>query len=151
MTKVVLTPNEIKPLCSDYLQHGRASEAWEIKSIEIEDEDLSALIQMTRYYLSKTDRKGFHLTVFSTLEFLSQLMIIYMHHWAGIEEKVLEGWMSECSTKMVRAIRNPDRITVKMKVRKIKKVKHHLYCIADYKVVDDHDGLFEISLKGFLS
>ena len=43
---------------------------------------------MRSAYVSGTDAGGFHLTIFSALEFASQLMIVYGHVWAGLEKKV---------------------------------------------------------------
>ncbi len=146
-----LTAQQIAPLISPYLTEGRKQESWSIESVEIDGSRLLAKIRMTSTYSSATDAKGFHLTIFSTLEFLSQLMIVYAHDWAGLSAKVREGWMVECSTRSLRAIRNPDDISVVMTVRKIYRRGVHLYCVADFRVTDDADGLFEVTLKGFLS
>lgn len=148
---VSLGQAEIQRLSSFYLREGRRQESWEIDEISILDRELSARVSMKSFFVSGTDQHGFHLTIFSTLEFLSQLMIIYAHVWAGIEEKIREGWMVESQTRSVRAIRNPERIDVSMLVRKIRKRGDNLYCVADYRVTDDAGGLFEVSLKGFLS
>jgi hypothetical protein len=59
--------------------------------------------------------------------------------------------MVESTTRAVRQIRNPDDIRVEMNVRQMRKHGEHLICIADFRVTDDADGLFEVSLKGFLS
>lgn len=142
--------DDVNAISSPYLKEGRKQESWEIQSIEIDQRVLRARIRMTSLYVSGTD-SGFHLTIFSTLEFASQLMIIYMHDWAGLPKKLREGWMVESTTRAVRQIRNPDDIQVEMNVRQIRKHGEHLICIADFRVTDDADGLFEISLKGFLS
>jgi hypothetical protein len=111
---------------------------------------LRARVKMTSLYVSQTD-SGFHLTIFSTLEFASQLMIIYAHNWAGLREKLHEAWMVESTTRAVRQIRNPDDIRVEMNVRQMRRLAKRLICIADFRVTDDADGLFEVTLKGFLS
>lgn len=149
MTKT-LSGEDVKAICSDYLQEGRKQESWAIRSIAIDDGFLRAQIGMTSVY-SPSPGSDFHLTIFSTLEFLSQLMIIYAHDWAGLERKVREGWMVESSTRSRRAIRNPDDIRVEMHVRQMRTRGEHLYCVADFRVSDDGDGLFEATLKGFLS
>jgi hypothetical protein len=146
-----LGPKEILPFASDYLHNGRKLESWQINSIAIEDKHLVADVSMTATYASTTDAGGFHLTVFSTLEFLSELMIIYAHVWAGLNAKVREGWMVESSAKLVRSIRDPEHIKVEMQAKSIRKRGDNLICIADYKVTDQYGGLFEVSLKGFLS
>lgn len=146
-----LYPKDFSALLSHYLTEGRKQDIWRIDLVEIQGDTLNAEISMQSFFASGTDAKGFHLTIFSTLEFLSQLMIIFAHHWAGVEKKVREGWMVESSVRAVRAIRDPENIRVEMQVRKICKRGIHLYCVADFRVTDEEDGLFEVSLKGFLS
>ncbi|NQW92745.1 MAG: hypothetical protein HQ446_01685 [Polaromonas sp.] len=146
-----LRPEQIKKLSSHYLNEGRKQESWQIGEIQIRGRELRTTVSMRSIYTSGTDSKGFHLTIFSTLEFLSELMIVYAHAWAGLPEKSKEGWMVESSTKSVRAIRNPDAIHVTMKIASIKKLGENMLCLADYAVTDDQGGLFEVRLKGFLS
>jgi hypothetical protein len=142
--------DDVNAISSHYLKEGRKQESWEIQSIEIDRRMLRARVKMTSLYISGTD-SGFHLTIFSTLEFVSQLMIIYAHDWAGLPEKLREGWMVESTARAVRQIRNPEDIRVEMNVRQMRRHGEHLICIADFRVTDDANGLFEISLKGFLS
>lgn len=144
-------PADIGKLSSAYLSEGRKQESWVIEAIEIDGDELLASISMRSTFVSATDAGGFHLTIFSTLEFLSQLMIIYAHAWAGLSEKQREGWMVESSTRSLRAIRDPKNIKVQMRARSIRRRGEHLYCVADYRVTDSGDGLFEVTLKGFLS
>jgi hypothetical protein len=146
-----LGEDEIARFASPYLNGGRKQESWRIDAIEIEDGRLLAEVSMRSTYVSGTDAGGFHLTIFSTLEFLSQLMIVYVHVWAGLREKSREGWMVESRTRSVRAVRNPERIQVEMTVRKMRQRGVNLYCTADYRVTDDQGGLFEVQLKGFVA
>jgi hypothetical protein len=146
-----LGPAEIGKLSSHYLNEGRKQESWRIEGIEITDNRLDARVSMSSTYVSGSDSQGFHLTIFSTLEFLSQLMILYAHVWAGLPEKRREGWMVESSTRSLRAIRSAENIRVEMTVLKMRKRGENLYCVADYRVTDDRDGIFEARLKGFLS
>lgn len=148
---LTLGPEQIQALSSHYLNEGRKQESWRIGDINIRGRQLSTTVSMRSVYTSGTDSKGFHLTIFSTLEFLSELMIIYAHAWAGLQKKTKEGWMLESSTKSIRAVRNPDQIKVEMKIAAIKKLGDNIICIADYSVTDDQGGLFEVRLKGFLS
>ena len=148
---LTLGPEQFKAWSSHYLNEGRKQESWRIGDINIRGRQLSTTVSMRSVYTSGTDSKGFHLTIFSTLEFLSELMIIYAHAWAGLQKKTKEGWMLESSTKSIRAVRNPDQIKVEMKVTAIKKLGDNIICIADYSVTDDQGGLFEVRLKGFLS
>lgn len=146
-----LGPADIEKLLSHYLTEGRKQESWRIDEIEVREDRLAARVAMKSTYVSGQDAGGFHLTIFSTLEFLSQLMIIYAHVWAGLPEKRREGWMVESSTRSVRAIRDPDCIRVEMSIRTMRKRGVNLYCVADCRVTDDGGGLFECRLKGFLS
>lgn len=148
---LTLGPEQFKAWSSHYLNEGRKQESWRIGDINIRGRQLSTTVSMRSVYTSGTDSKGFHLTIFSTLEFLSELMIIYGHAWAGLHSKIREAWMLESSTKSIRAVRNPDQIKVEMKVTAIKKLGDNIICIADYSVTDDQGGLFEVRLKGFLS
>jgi hypothetical protein len=148
---VSLNEDEIENLSSHYLSEGRKQESWKIKEVRIQGEKLSAVVTMRSTYVSGSDTQGFHLTIFSALEFLSQLMITYAHVWAGLENKTREGWMLESKTRTVRAIRNAERIEVEMVVRAMRKRGENLFCEADYRVTDNQNGLFEVQLKGFLS
>lgn len=148
---VSLEEDEIERLTSHYLSEGRKQESWKIKAVHIQGEKLSATVTMPSIYVSNADTQGFHLTIFSALEFLSQLMITYAHVWAGLAEKTREGWMLESRTRSIRAIRNAEHIQVEMVVRTMRKHGDNLFCVADYRVSDDQDGLFEVQLKGFLS
>ena len=149
--KIQLNTSDIKKISSDYLNEGRKQESWQINNVEIQGMQLMAEVSMCSVYLSKSDNEEFHLTIFSTLEFLSQLMIIYGHVWSDRTEKQREGWMIESHTRSVRAIRNPKQIQIKMTVQKMRKRGENLYCLADYQVSDPQGGLMEVQLKGFLS
>ena len=146
-----LSEDEIKRLSSHYLNEGRKQETWQIDRISVEGDRLDADISMKSLYLSDTDGGGFHLTIFSTLEFLSELMIIYVHVWAGLEEKTQEGWMVECKARNVKAIRNPDAIKVEMHVESIRRRGKTVRIVTDCRITDDQGGLFEVWLKGFLA
>ena len=111
-----LSVADIQNLSSHYLNEGRKQESWQIEEIEINGQRLTAKVSMRTTYVSDADAKGFHLTIFTTLEFLSQLMIIHAHVWAGLRKKIREGWMVESSTRCVRATRDPSNIKVEMGV-----------------------------------
>lgn len=149
--KIHLDPDEFSDLQSHYLHDGRKQESWRIGSIDIQNKKLKTTVTMTSIYKSDTDRNGFHLTIFSALEFASELMIIYAHAWAGFKQKSREGWMIESSTRNIRAIRDAEIIDIEMNVATMKKRGDNMICIADYRLTDSHNGLFEIRLKGFLS
>lgn len=146
-----LSDKDIQNYLSHYLNEGRKQESWKIDEITISGKKLTSRISMHSIYISDTDSGGFHLTIFSALEFLSQLMIIYTHVWAGLKSKSREGWMVESHTRTIRAIRNPKNIHVEMTVSTIRKRGVNLFCDARYRLTDDRDGLFEVRLKGFLA
>jgi hypothetical protein len=146
-----LDPQALAPLLSAYLTKGRKDDCWRIDRVEIEGDRLLAEVSMSSTYASASDPGGFHLTIFSALEFASQLMIIHAHVWAGLESKTREGWMVESTARAVRAIRDSQGIAVRMQVHQLRKRGEHLYCNADFTVTDSQGGLFEIGLKGFLS
>lgn len=150
LSKKILSQEEIARLSSVYLNEGRKQDAWELSHIEIEDKILTARIKMRSHYISPTDPNGFHLTIFSTLEFLSQLTIIYAHVWAGYTEKTREGWMIASSISSKQTIRDPENIQVRMEVASIKKVGENILAVTSSRVFDS-SGLFEARLKGFLS
>ena len=101
--RTTLAPADFAGLLSPYLTQGRREEQWRIDGIEIDGSELRARVCMPSSFVSGTDGAGFHLTIFTALEFASQLMIIYAHVWAGLERKVREGWMVESSIRSVRA------------------------------------------------
>lgn len=149
--RATLAPADFAGLLSPYLTQGRRDDTWQIDGVQIDGPTLQAQVSMRSTFTSATDAGGFHLTVFTALEFASQLMIIYAHAWAGLERKLREGWMVESSTRSLRAIRSAQAIAVAMQVRSMRRRGEHLYCVADYVVSDDAGGRFEITLKGFLS
>ena len=148
---VRLQPEEFQELLSPYLTEGRAQERWRIADVAIAGDRLLATVEMVSTYVSPTDRGGFHLTIFSSLEFLSQLLIILGHHRIGQERKTREAWMIESTARLVRAIRDPARIEVEIELATLRRRGENWYCIADCVVRDGDDGRFEVQLKGFLS
>ncbi|NES01583.1 MAG: hypothetical protein F6K22_01270 [Okeania sp. SIO2F4] len=59
---------------------------------------------MNSTFVSLTDADAFHLTIFSTSEFLSQLAIIYGHIWNWLTEKTFEAWVIESNFSYKNAI-----------------------------------------------
>jgi hypothetical protein len=145
-----LTPEEIARLSSSYLKEGKRQDIWEITDIVIENKILIAHIRMRSHYISPTDKGGFHLTILSTLEFLSQLMMIFVHVQAGYAEKTKEGWMLESAISCKRTIRDKENIEVRMELASMKKVKGSILVVSKSQV-SDKDGLYEATLKGLLS
>lgn len=149
--KIELNEDDIQKFSSHYLNEGRKQEAWQINHITIDDTVLNANVSMPSIYLSTTDNNKFHLTVFSALEFITQLMIVYMHLWAGRKEKVGEVWMIECSLQSRRVIRDPDNILVSITVEKIKERGENIYSTVSCKISDKEEGMMTFHLKYFLT
>lgn len=149
--KKIYSPEDVAAISSTYLAEGRKQESWEITRIEIDDDELLANVKMSSICESPTDDQGFHLTIFSTLEFLSQLKVIYVHLWDGLTEKTREGWMVDSQVSCKEAIRDPENIKVEMRFEKIRKVGEKVYSIAHCVVSDPQGGCFEARLKTLLS
>jgi hypothetical protein len=149
--RVFLSLDDIKDISSHYLNEGKKQESWQIDSVEVIGKRLTAQVSMPSIYLSKTNNDTFHLSILTTMEFVSQLLIIYLHVWAGLTQKKREGWMIESSTRSIHAIRDPKHIQVEMSVLKIKKHGENIYCIAEFQVTDRQGGLSEVKIKGILS
>lgn len=147
---LVLTPDQWVKISSPYLAGGKKDEEWEIVGIEITGKRLSAVVRMASVYLSETDGGQFHLSFITCLEFLSQLLIIYGHVWAGATEKTREGWVLESSTHNVRAIRDPEHIQVEMKVVSIRRVGVPVIAVAQFEVSDRLGGLCTARLKAIV-
>lgn len=145
-----LGPDDLVPISSPYLSGGRRDESWTIDWVEIGEDKLQAAVLINSPYISASDAGGFHVTIFSALEVVSQLLIVYMHVWAGLEEKVREVWMVESQTRSIEAIRDRT-ISVEMQATKMRKVGARIYSTVQFRVKGSSGGLFEISLKCFLS
>jgi hypothetical protein len=145
-----LGPSEIGALSSRYIDEGVKKDAWEIVEIDIADAILKARIRMTAFFVSPTDPGGFHLTIFSTQEFLAQLANIYLHLAAGYATKSRETWMRECAISSRKVIRDPENIHVEMDFFGQKQLGDSLAAMARCRVYDDQGGLFTARLKGLL-
>jgi hypothetical protein len=146
-----LGPAEIAAYASPYLTEGRRQEVWRIEEVVIEGDRLEARVAMTSTYVSATDTHGFHLTAFSTLEFVSQLVIIYGHVWAGLDCKTREGWLLEASIRTEHAIRDPERIDVAIVSTSVRRLRDNVIGTSDFVVTDSSGGRFTGRLKSFLS
>jgi hypothetical protein len=145
-----LGPEEIAALSSVYIDRGVKQDAWEILEIDIDGALLRARIRMTAFFVSPTDPGGFHLTIFSTQEFLAQLANIYLHVAAGFETKCRETWMRECAISSRKVIRDPENIRVEIDFFGQKQLGDSLAAMANGRVYDDQGGLFTARLKGLL-
>ena len=146
-----LTSDEIERISSQYLSQGRREDIWEIASAQVKGDTLTASVRMRSYYRSPHDVGGFHLTSFSTLEFLSQLFIIYGHVLAGLTEKSQEAWMMESSISCRKAIRSADDIRVEMQFRTLRKMGARMLGEARARVWDEQGGEFTATIKALLA
>ena len=141
---------EIADLSSSYIDEGVKLDAWEIKNINISGKLLKAEVGMVSFFVSPTDPEGFHLTIFSTQEFLAQLANIYLHVAAEFKTKCRETWMRECTITSRKVIRNPEKIFVEMDFFSLKKIQDTVVSMARCRVYDDQGGLFTARVKGLL-
>jgi hypothetical protein len=147
---MILNAQKIEKISSYYLKEGHNKDLWHIDKVEIIENTLLSRVRMLEYYISNTDNNAFHLSYLTALEFVSQLQIIFMHSWAGLELKTKEVWMIECRMKSHKIIKNPHTINVEMIATKMFKRSNIYYCIADHRVTDDQDGFFEIRIKSVM-
>ena len=145
-----LGASDIARLSSVYIDEGTKRDVWKIGEVRIQDHLLTAEVQMKTFFVSPTDPRGFHLTIFSTQEFLAQLSNIYLHLAAGYREKERETWMSESSIVTKSPIRDPHSISVEMEFFKLKRLGDALFARARCRVFDARGGLFTAELKGML-
>lgn len=148
---VRLGPAEIEKISSHYLSEGLKQEAWKIDEVEVLGDRLTATVSMRSFYASDTDTRGFHLSFITALEFIAQLQIIYVHVWAGLQEKTQEAWLAETRIRSVHPIRDHGHMHVEMHVSSMRKRGAAFYCVANHRITDDQGGLFEIWLKGLVS
>lgn len=148
--QVQLGVSEIARLSSVYIDEGTKRDVWKIGQVKIQNHLLTAEVQMKAFFVSPTDPAGFHLTIFSTQEFLAQLSNIYLHLAAGYSTKERETWMSESSIVTKAPIRNPDNISVEMLFSQMKRLRGALFAKATCRVSDAAGGLFTAELKGML-
>ena len=141
---------QIAALSSMYIDEGVKQDAWKINSVEISGKQLKASISMRSFFISPTDAEGFHLTIFSTQEFLAQLANIYIHLYAGFDKKCRETWMRECTITSHTSIRNAEDIQVEMEFVSRKKLGETYVTSVKARVFDDRAGLFTARLKGLL-
>jgi len=97
-----------------------------------------------------SETQGFHLSGFTAMEIVSQLMIIYFHIKEGLEHKQSEVWLIENKMRCKQNIEDLDSIQVSMDMVAMRKRGDKSYCFANFSITDDKGGLFEITIKGIL-
>lgn len=147
--KKKLNQAQILGMSSPYLNKGRKDDTWSITEIEVDGTKSVSKIVMDSYYVSDTDI-GFHLSSFSTLEFLSQIFIVHHHIHIGQPKKMQEAWMMESSIKCKKAIRDPQNIFVSAEIKYIKKMGSRFLGIMNAEV-RDQTGLFTAEIKALIA
>jgi len=149
--KIHLNSDEVISISSDYIRNGRQFESWKLDEIIVEEKTAIMTASMLSIYPSITDTNKFHLSIFIAEEMVSQLIIIYLHIWSGKTKKTQEVWLKESSTKSIRSIRAMNNIKVEMNIETIRKRAETIFCIANYKITDENNGLLELKQKVILS
>lgn len=144
----ILNPDFIKSTSSVYISNADKREKWAIKNIIIDNQSLEASISIKP--LENNGNASFHLSFFSAMEFVSQLQIIYMHHYARLEKKTEEAWMIESSFESKKQIADFKNIHIKMNMTRIRSINKYLYCWATHHVTDSTGGLFLIKIKSVM-
>jgi len=143
----MLTPLEIKKLSSSYISETLKNESWQIDSVQIEENHLTAFISINSTYLSSTDGDQFHVSAFSMIEFHSQLMVIFMHLLTGYSEKTKEVWMAEVNSRSIRPIRSLENIKVEIDLVKMRHFNKTVFFIFESQTTDDQGGLSKHKFK----
>lgn len=144
-----LNHDEILEISSPYLNKGRKDDIWKITEIQVDGTKSYSKVMMDKYYVSATD-VGFHLTSFSTLEFLSQIFIAHHHILNNLPKKMQEAWMMESSIKCNKAIRDPLNINVTAEINYTKKVGSKFLGVMNAEV-RDKTGLFTAEIKALIA
>jgi hypothetical protein len=149
LTEKRFSAQEIENLCSEYIPRGLREDRWEIVGLHSDPSHMEAEVRMKSIYTPPGDADGFHLSSISAFEMVSQLAVIYMHAWAGHEKKCREVWLAECSLRCNKAVRDRDRILVRMQAKTMRKLGDRLLAKFDAEVYDRH-GRFSFSGTTFM-
>jgi len=135
---------------SEYLHVGRKSEDWHFRDINILASGLTCLMDISSPYISKSDDKGFHLSIFTVQEACVELLIYWMCQKAGLKRKPGEAWMKELSAKCLEPIRDCEGVQIHLKVKKNRCGTSILMAVGSFEIVGHSGGLFAVELKGVM-
>ena len=135
---------------SEYLHAGRKNEDWHFYGVEGSETGLTCLVDISSPYVSKYDKEGFHLSIFTAQEACSELLIYWICLKAGLERKPGEAWVKEFSSKFFKPIRNFKGIKIHLNVKKSRVGANLLVAVGSFKIVGSSGGLFEVELKGMM-
>jgi hypothetical protein len=141
----------IKNTSSTYISIGRKQEEWVINDVKVNDQSLIGDISMTKFFSQHEMNQDFHLPVFAAIEFIAQLQIIFMHHWAGMSKKTREVWILESNFKALSPIKQAENIKVEIKIEKIKMIGDKIFCCATNHVTDKTGGHFKVWTKSIMT
>ena len=94
----IVTMSNISGFQSEYLHVGRKCEDWSFRDVQFVPNGLTALMDISSPYVSSHDRKGFHLSIFTTQEACVELLVLWTCHKACLKSKPGEAWMKEISS-----------------------------------------------------
>lgn len=149
--RVDLDAEGLRPYASEFLERGTKQDAWALESVTVAGRHVTAFARMTSTYSSPTDPGGFHLSIFATLEMLSQISNVYLHLLAGYDRKTREVWMDECSIKCHAPIRDSEGITLEIEYDLLPFGEDGIGGRGQARVTGPSGGLFEVKLRGVLS
>lgn len=140
---------ELSPFQSAYLHGGKAREIWSITQVTVQGDHARALVDIHNPFLSPTDQRTFHLSVYTAMEFCTEVILVYAYTTLALPLKAEEAWMKECQCRLIRPIRAYEGISVEMRASSFRFIQGTAYCHGVFRITDAMDGLFEIELKGF--
>nr|WP_137006823.1 hypothetical protein [Synechococcus sp. UW106] len=135
---------------SEYLHVGRKNENWHFRDIKISESGLTSLVDISSPYISKHDKKGFHLSIFTAQEACAELLIYWVCLKAGLERKPGEAWVKEFSSKFFKPIRDFEGVRIHLNVKKSRLGVNLLVAVGSFEVVGPNGGLFTVELKGMI-
>ena len=135
---------------SEYLHVGRKCEDWSFRNVQFVPNGLTALMDISSPYVSSHDRKGFHLSIFTTQEACVELLVLWTCHKACLKSKPGEAWMKEISSNCSAPIRDSQGIRIELDVKKSRVSNGFLYAVGCFKIEGPSGGLFNVELKGLM-
>jgi hypothetical protein len=138
-----LSLEEIKNLSSSYINDDLKKERWGFLSIEIGPELVLTTASVDLSGLPPENSQNFHLSFFTATEMIGQLLVIYLHHYAGLTLKTREVCVSKVTNKFIKPIKDPENISFILKAKKLHQRKATLICDFECEIKDISGGLFQ--------
>ena len=138
-----LSLEEIKNLSSSYIDEDLKKERWGFLSIEIGPELVLTTASVDLSSLPPINYQNFHLSFFTATEMIGQLLVIYLHHRAGLTFKAREVWVSKVTNKFIKPIKDPENISIVLKAKKLHQRKAATICDFECEIKGLSGGLFQ--------